>query len=137
MNKQAMWAIARKDMFAIRENIQVWLPIIILPVIFCILLPAAIILSARYFDIQEVGNVDVLLNTLNQLPEGSLRDTLFQWDNVNQQMTYFFLVYLFAPFFLLIPVMVSSVVAASSFVGEKERKTLESLLYTPIDMASL
>ena len=33
--------------------------------------------------------------------------------------------------------MISSVVAASSFVGEKERKTLESLLYTPIDIASL
>jgi ABC-type Na+ efflux pump permease subunit len=39
--------------------------------------------------------------------------------------------YLFAPLFLILPLMVSSVIAADSFAGEKERKTLEALLYTP------
>ncbi len=34
-------------------------------------------------------------------------------------------------FFLLIPIMASSVMAASSFVGEKEKHTLETLLYSP------
>jgi ABC-type Na+ efflux pump permease subunit len=33
---------------------------------------------------------------------------------------------------LLIPVMASGIIAASSFAGEKERKTIEGLLYTPI-----
>jgi ABC-type Na+ efflux pump permease subunit len=33
--------------------------------------------------------------------------------------------------FLILPIMVSSVVAADSFAGEKERKTLEALVYTP------
>jgi ABC-type Na+ efflux pump permease subunit len=36
-----------------------------------------------------------------------------------------------APMFLILPIMVSSVLAADSFAGEKERKTLEALLYTP------
>jgi ABC-type Na+ efflux pump permease subunit len=36
-----------------------------------------------------------------------------------------------APMFLILPLMVSSVIAADSFAGEKERKTLEALLYTP------
>jgi ABC-2 type transport system permease protein len=36
-----------------------------------------------------------------------------------------------ASFFLIIPLMVSSVIAADSFAGEKERKTMEALLYTP------
>jgi ABC-type Na+ efflux pump permease subunit len=36
-----------------------------------------------------------------------------------------------APMFLMLPLMVSSVIAADSFAGEKERKTLEALLYTP------
>jgi ABC-2 type transport system permease protein len=36
-----------------------------------------------------------------------------------------------APMFLIVPVMVASVIAADSFAGEKERKTLEALLYTP------
>ena len=36
-----------------------------------------------------------------------------------------------APMFLIIPLMVSSVIAADSFAGEKERKTMEALLYSP------
>ncbi len=43
-----------------------------------------------------------------------------------------FLGYLFAPLFLVIPLMVASVIAAEAFVGEKERRTLEPLLYTPM-----
>ena len=41
------------------------------------------------------------------------------------------LVYLFAPMYLIVPLMVASVIAADAFAGEKERRTLEALLYTP------
>lgn len=40
-------------------------------------------------------------------------------------------------FFLLIPIMASSVMAASSFVGEKEKNTLETLLYSPLSLKQL
>ena len=33
--------------------------------------------------------------------------------------------------YLILPLMVASVIAADSFAGEKERKTMEALLYTP------
>jgi ABC-type Na+ efflux pump permease subunit len=39
--------------------------------------------------------------------------------------------------YLILPLMVSSVIAADSFAGEKERKTLEALLYTPTTDAEL
>ena len=39
--------------------------------------------------------------------------------------------YMFAPMFLIVPLMVASIISADSFAGEKERKTLEALLYTP------
>ncbi len=39
--------------------------------------------------------------------------------------------YFLAPLFLIIPLMVAAIVGAESFVGEKERHTLEGLLYTP------
>lgn len=39
--------------------------------------------------------------------------------------------YLIAPLFLVIPLMISCIIASEAFVGEKERKTLEPLLYTP------
>ena len=40
-------------------------------------------------------------------------------------------------FFLLIPVMTSSITAASSFVGEKEKRTLETLLYCPLTLRQI
>lgn len=40
-------------------------------------------------------------------------------------------------FFLIIPIMASSVMAASSFVGEKEKHTLEILLYSPLSLGQL
>jgi len=40
--------------------------------------------------------------------------------------------YLLAPLFLIVPLMVSAVLAADAFAGEKERKTLESLLHLPL-----
>ena len=54
-----------------------------------------------------------------------------------QQSIYVMLVYFFAPFFLIIPVMSSSVIAADSFAGEKERNTLEALLATPLTDSEL
>ena len=45
--------------------------------------------------------------------------------------------YLIAPLFLVLPLMLSCTIAAEAFVGEKERKTLEALLYTPATDAEL
>jgi ABC-type Na+ efflux pump permease subunit len=40
--------------------------------------------------------------------------------------------YLLAPLFLIVPLMVSAVIAADAFAGEKERRTMETLLHLPI-----
>jgi len=52
--------------------------------------------------------------------------------NATQQIVYIFALYFFAPFFLIIPIMASSVLASDSFAGEKDRKTIEALLATPL-----
>jgi len=52
-------------------------------------------------------------------------------------MVYIMVLYFFAPFFLIIPVMASSVMASDSFAGERERKTIEALLATPISNSEL
>jgi ABC-2 type transport system permease protein len=56
---------------------------------------------------------------------------------LGQQLVYLLLNYLLAPMFLIIPTMVTSLVAASSFVGEKEKKTLETLLFSPVRATDL
>ena len=38
--------------------------------------------------------------------------------------------YILPVFFLIIPVMAASIMSASAFVGEKEKHTLETLLYS-------
>jgi ABC-type Na+ efflux pump permease subunit len=45
--------------------------------------------------------------------------------------------YLIAPLFLIIPLMVSAVLAADAFAGEKERRTIETLLHLPISNRDL
>jgi len=57
--------------------------------------------------------------------------------NEEQQVAHFVMNYMFAPFFLLIPLMCASVISADSFAGEKERGTLETLLYTPVDIQTM
>jgi ABC-type Na+ efflux pump permease subunit len=47
-------------------------------------------------------------------------------------MVYIFFNYTFIPFFMIVPVMVASIIASNGIVGEKERHTLETLLYTPL-----
>ena len=51
--------------------------------------------------------------------------------NPLQRMVALMVIYYFAPMYLILPLMVSSVVAADNPAGEKERKTMEALLYTP------
>ncbi|OLO40660.1 hypothetical protein BTR23_06670 [Alkalihalophilus pseudofirmus] len=137
MNKKAMWSIAVKDMKAITSNIQIWLPMLIVPFILGIIVPSALIITARAFDLTVVGNTEVIVNVIQDLPEGTLKQTLESLPSLNHQLVYFFILYGFTPFFMLIPAMASSVISANSFVGEKERKTLESLLFAPISMKTI
>jgi ABC-2 type transport system permease protein len=129
MNWRAIKAIMKRDLLAVRRSKGVMLPMIIVPLIFMILLPAGIgyfgpILSrAPGANMPEIGQLmEILPSQLAEKFEGYTPD---------QALIVFMLVYAFAPMFLIVPLMVASVIAADSFAGEKERKTLEALVYTP------
>jgi ABC-type Na+ efflux pump permease subunit len=66
---------------------------------------------------------------LAKMPAGMQAD--FAPYSTVQKFIVFALEYMLLPFFLILPLMVASMIAADSFAGEKERKTLEALLYTP------
>jgi ABC-type Na+ efflux pump permease subunit len=112
-----------KDWRDIRRNWEVLAPIIILPLMIAIILPAAITLVPK----NSSTSYDEILNNLPDIVKTEIKDF-----NEFQKTGYVMLVYVFAPFFLLIPAMASSVIASDSFAGEKERKTIEGLLATPI-----
>ena len=137
MNKQAVWSIARKDMRGITSNIQIWLPMLILPLILGVILPGVLVTAAGRADLAAAKESRYIIEMIDNLPPGDLKNLLAGLPSLNHKLVYVLINYMFAPLFLLIPVMASSVIGANSFVGEKERKTLESLLFAPIDLQSL
>jgi ABC-type Na+ efflux pump permease subunit len=128
MNTRAIRAIVRKDLKVAAQNKGVVLPMIILPLILFVVFPWLMAYAPSWADAAgtSMGNMDEILA---RMPSGLLNE--LSGYTPEQQLIVFALVYMLAPMFLIMPLMVSSVLAADSFAGEKERKTLEALLYTP------
>jgi ABC-2 type transport system permease protein len=136
MNTRIVFAIARKDLTEASQNQAVWLPMIIVPIIFLVIMPLAFILVPTQAHIapEEMLNFDLAAYLAKLPPSMASR---FVGLDLTQQMILLILGYLFAPMFLIFPLMYSTTIAAESFAGERERKTLEALLYTPASDAEL
>lgn len=130
MNWRSIWAIVRKDLKEVQQNKAVWGPAIAMPLILAILMPILFTLVPQFIpveDIQrELGDVKTLLNNLPPAIQ-----VIFEGLKLEQMFVLYMTSFMLAPLFLIMPLMFSSVVGADSFVGERERKTLEALLYSP------
>lgn len=115
--------IFMKDWKELRQSKQAMLPMLILPVIFVVVLPVILVFAAT-----QAAADPRTAEMLKNMSKIGLPPDL----NEQQAVIYMMLIFILAPFFLLIPVMNASIIAASSFAGEKERKTIEGLLYTPV-----
>ena len=124
-------AIAKKDLLEVRQNRAAWMPMVIAPALIILVLPLALLLSLQYDMVaveKMVDDPDLRL-MIERMPASMLG--LLQGLDELQGMLVLVLGYMFAPLFLIFPLAFSSVVAAESFAGERERKTMEALLYTP------
>jgi ABC-2 type transport system permease protein len=130
MNWRSIWAIARKDLKEVRQNKAAWGPALVLPIVFAIILPLLLTLAPRFIPVEdierELGDIQVLLDNLPPAV-----NAIFSGLALEQMFVIYMTSFMLAPLFLVMPLMFSSVVGADSFVGERERKTLEGLLYTP------
>ena len=126
MNWRAIQALMRKDLKVVLQNKGVVIPIVLLPLILFIVIPGLVLFIP---SATSSANNNDLAQLMTMVAPG-LRDQLVGL-TPDQAGAVFFLVYMMAPLFLIVPLMVSNVIAADSFVGERERKTLEALLYTP------
>ncbi|MGF9697653.1 ABC transporter permease [Paenibacillus sp. MABNR03] len=136
-NRQAIRALVRKDIRAITASIQLWLPMLIVPLIVGVIMPAVLMWMASRVELRSIGNLGFLLDSLDTLSSSGQIPELASMPTDNHRIVYYLALYMFAPLFLIIPVMASSILTANSFAGEKERKTLEGLLFTPISMDTL
>lgn len=132
MNMRTVRAIAIKDWREVRGNKMAWAPTLIIPIIFCVVLPLLIIALPTVLPNQDddsmIKDADLELFLANLPP--SMAESI-DGMNGHQTMIVLLLGYLFSPMFLILPLMTASVIGSDSFVGEKERKTMEALLYTP------
>lgn len=135
MNMRTVFAVAAKDIRAIRANLQVFLPMVLVPAVIGVAVPGGLLFTVLFLD--PGAQLDSIGNIIGSLPAGALADQLAVLPGVRAQIGWFMANYLLAPFYLLIPLMAASTVTADSFAGEKERGTLESLLLSPATLREL
>ncbi len=130
MNWNNVLTIAKKDWIEVRQNKSVVGTMFIVPLIFIILMPLAIILipSSSPDAAQQMFQDPDLAGFMSRLPDFITK--AIEGLDMTQAGIVLFLGYMFAPFFLIMPLMFASVIAAEAFAGERERKTIEALLYT-------
>jgi ABC-type Na+ efflux pump permease subunit len=111
-------------MTAVRRSKPIVLPMILVPVLLLVIMPTIIGLFAR-----SAGEVDIA-DALGSF-SGRMLEPIAD-KPPDEQILILVLGFLMAPLFLIVPLMVSSVIAADAFAGEKERRTIEAMLNLPI-----
>ena len=129
MTWSPVWTIATKDLRESTATGQVLAPVAIVPFVFVVLYPVGLLLALRSMSASDAQELIAKIPATAFPGTGEL--------TVQGQAAYIATVYLFAGFFLIIPTIVAVVLAANSFAGEKERHTLEGVLYTPVSDTAL
>lgn len=120
-------ALIKKDLRNITANKRMFSILLIIPLIFTVVMPSIFILSTALAP----ANTNDLENLINLLPTNTLSG------DPRHIVIGLILNNILPVFFLMIPIMVATVMAASSFVGEKEKRTLETLLYCPLSLKQI
>jgi hypothetical protein len=128
LNRRAIRAIVRKDLKVTMQNKGVVIPLLLVPLIMFVALPSLVGLMPLLGNIPDSDLAEIQL-LISRMPP-TLQAELAGYTPL-QLLVVMMIVYYLAPMYLIVPMMVASVIAADSFAGEKERKTLEALLYTP------
>jgi ABC-type Na+ efflux pump permease subunit len=118
-------AIIKKDLKTVFSDRLIYLPFVLIPLIFCLLLPIGIYIGTMFSETMK--------DDFNSIPFPDIKDTFTEKD----KLIAFALGFMFPPLFLIIPIFSGSIIAGTGFIGEKENKTIESLLYTNVTIGQL
>lgn len=119
--------IARTDLRQLVLAKDFWLPMTVLGGIFFVIVPAFLLIGIS--SLGEVGAVQQIADTLSLLPQQA-QDQI-RGDTPQGRTSYALAVFLFAPMAIVVPLTISTAVAAASLVGERERGTGEFLAHSP------
>jgi ABC-type Na+ efflux pump permease subunit len=138
MNWRAIRAIIYKDLLVVSRSRNTMLTFIFLPLIFLVIVPVGVILLASNPDAvsEFTSEADDMELFFTYMPE-SIKGEIEAFATDSQRAIVIIALYFFAPLFLILPLLLSSMIAADSLAGEKDRKTLEALIYTPTTDAEI
>lgn len=124
--RQAMSVLMKKDFRGITSNRRMFSQLLIVPFILVTVLPSVFVLTA-HFAPDDPDNLKLLELLPAEIPA----------DSIELAIAGLIFNYILPMFFLMIPTMTASIMAATSFVGEKEKHTLETLLYSPLTLKEI
>lgn len=129
-----MLAVAKKDLLILRRSPSVYLPMVLLPTLLSVAIPLVIFAISSIPEMPNSLAIWVKL-FIERMPAGSRAElTGFNQAQLMQVVTF---KYFFMTLFLIIPVAAVSLFGSDSLAGERERKTIEAVLYTPLTMKDL
>ncbi|MEM3445160.1 MAG: ABC transporter permease subunit [Thermoplasmata archaeon] len=118
--------IFHKDMEELKSNPLITLPLFLLPVVMAVIMPIVTLIPITGLNVEDYS-IDV-----SKIQNVSIHSPI-PIESLNpKQLLVVLVLNAFIPFFMVIPAVIPSVIAAHSFVGEKNSRTLEILLATPI-----
>ena len=129
MNWRRAMVIARTDLKQLRVSRDFWIPMLIMAGLFFVLVPTILLFTiTRLENVQIIKKIGETLDVLPHAVQSSVRG-----DTPAARASFAMAVYLFAPLAVVVPLTISSAVAANAIVGERERGTGEFLAHSPAD----
>jgi len=119
--------IIEKDLRFVKDSRGNLSSIIIVSLIFSVVFPAIFIVS-MHLNPDGMGDLEHLF--------GMFYETMDQTE-ANIAVLSLVLNNIVPVFFLIIPIIATTTMATSSFIGEKEKRTLETLLYSPLSVSQI
>ena len=129
--RRRVMVLIRKEWRQALRDTSALVPVILFPVFFSIILPgAAVGLIAHSVSPEtRIHGLESFLDLVASVSGAGM--------GPQQLLVTAVITYVFAPLILMIPVIVATAGATAAFVGERERGTLEGLLYGPITVREL
>lgn len=120
-------ALIKKDIRSIVSNKQLFGSMLAVPLVLTVVLPSIFV-----FITILVPDAKTEFQTMLDMLPVEIQD-----GNIEQLILGLIFNKIMPMFFLIISLMASTIMSASSFVGEKEKNTLENLLYSPLSIYQL
>lgn len=129
MNWKRALVIARTDLKQLRVSRDFWIPMMIMAGLFFVIIPTTLLFVISHLqDVEIIKKVGETLDVLPQRVQAQVRG-----DTPAARASFAMAVYLFAPLAVVVPLTISSAVAANAIVGEREKGTGEFLAHSPAD----